>query len=62
MKEKLIEWYTVAIYIFAFVSSVYCTNLLIKKILNSNTEYITASFFICVFLLGFLINLKGKDE
>ena len=60
MKEKIINIYKVIIELFAFGSSVYCMNLLLIKI--ANTDSIGLSFFICIFLFGAFLNLDGKDN
>lgn len=60
MKNKIIAIFSIFIYVFAFCSSVFCTSLILQKVTNTNNNYITLAFFICIFLVGFLINTNQK--
>ena len=62
IKELFISIFISFVYIFAFCSSVYCTSLIIKSIIKTNDNYISFSFFICIFILGFLINIQKNNK
>ena len=60
MKNKLITIFSMLMHVFAFCSSVYCVSLILQKISNTNSNYISLAFFICIFLVGILLNVKKE--
>lgn len=62
MKNKIIVIFILFIYIFAFCSSVYCVSLILQRITNTNDNYLSLAFFICIFLVGTFLNVKEQIE
>ena len=62
MKNTFISLFIDITILFAFCSSVYCLSLILDYFIASNVNFISISFFICIFIVGILININEKKE
>lgn len=63
MKNTIISLFFGIAILFAFCSSVYCLSLILAYFINYNINFISVSFFICIFVVGILINFyRGENE
>lgn len=61
ISETLSSIFVTIVFVFAFGSSVYCLSLILQKLFNVNNG-ISLSFFICIFMVGFVLNILDKNK